>query len=448
VVRRVYSLFQLKKWWFKFERIMMKKFENPNALDRRKLILRPQLEVSKLRLFIQEVFENIREKGDLAVARYIKKYDTVSLDSFQVSKEEIVEAESLIQPQLKEAIIQAKNNIEIFHKSQLPKSIEVDITNGIKCWQKSVPIESVGLYIPGGTAPLFSTVLMLALPATIAGCSNIAIASPPDKITGKLHPAILFTANLCGVHKIYKMGGAHAIAAMCNGTETVPKVYKIFGPGNQYVTAAKQHAFQLGTAIDMPAGPSEVLVFADRSANPEFVASDLLSQAEHGVDSQVVLVSTDHLIHSKTLIALENQAATLPRKNIVYQALKNSYSVLFKGLDDAFEFINDYAPEHLIISSENPDQYLNMIKNAGSVFVGNFSPESAGDYASGTNHTLPTASSAKAFSGVNMDAFFKKITFQKLSERGLEEIGNTVMQMARAEGLEAHARAVEIRLKN
>jgi histidinol dehydrogenase len=404
------------------------------------------LEVSELRSFVQEVFENIKQNGDLAVVHYIDKYDNVSLSSYQVTKEEFQEAEVEIQPKLRAAIIQAKSNIEKFHISQVPQSVEVDISNGIKCWQKCMPIESVGLYIPGGTAPLFSTVLMLAIPAYIAGCTNIVLASPPDKKTGKLHPAILFAANLCGVHNIYKMGGAHAIAALSMGTETVPRTYKIFGPGNQYVTAAKQYAFQLGTAIDMPAGPSEVLVFADSSANPEFVASDLLSQAEHGIDSQVVLISTERTILSKILSALERQSKSLPRKEIVDQSLKNSFSIFFNDIDDAFEFINDYAPEHFIISSETPDQYFSRIRNAGSVFVGNFSPESAGDYASGTNHTLPTAGAAKAFSGVNMDAYYKKITFQKLSEIGLKEIGNSVIQMARAEGLEAHARAVEIRL--
>ena len=316
----------------------------------------------------------------------------------------------------------------------------------MECWQKASAIESVGLYIPGGTAPLFSTVLMLGIPASIAGCENVILCSPPQK-NGEIHSATIYAADLCGIKKIFRAGGSQAIAAMTLGTESIPKVYKLFGPGNQYVTAAKQKAQKYGVAIDLPAGPSEVLVYADDSAVPSFVAADLLSQAEHGVDSQVVLVSSSEDIALQSIEAVKTQTLSLPRKEVVMKCLENSVALVIQDVDEAFDFINDYAPEHFIIASENSESYIPKIKNAGSVFLGNYSPESAGDYASGTNHTLPTSGYAKSYSGTNLDAFVKKITFQKLTKKGIQNLGNTIMTMAREEQLEAHARAVEIRLK-
>jgi histidinol dehydrogenase len=424
----------------------MKVYQSPDRFQENLLIQRPKMSVDEIMPFIKKVFDAIKKDGDKAVKKYVSEFDKVHLESLKVSDEEFSQSIKMVSDELKEAIGLAKINITKFHTKQISEELKVEIAEGITCWQKSVPIDSVGLYIPGGTAPLFSTVLMLAIPAVLAGCENIVLMSPPDRESGKIHPAILYTAQLCGVKKVFKIGGAQAIAAMAIGTETIPRVYKIFGPGNQYVTAAKQYSFQSGIAIDMPAGPSEVLVFADNSAIPRFIASDLLSQAEHGIDSQVVLVSTDSNVIEKSILEVEAQTKTLPRRDLIRKSLNHSYAVFFEKIEEAYDFINNYAPEHFIIASENAEKYLSLIKNAGSVFIGNYSPESAGDYASGTNHTLPTAFAARAFSGVNMDAFFKKITFQKLNKSGLLNIGNSIVAMARAEGLEAHARAVEIRL--
>jgi len=348
---------------------------------------------------------------------------------------------------LQQAIQAASQNIKRFHQTQFNEVVKVETQPGVTCWQKAVPIEKVGLYIPGGTAPLFSTVLMLAIPAQLAGCDEIVICTPPDTY-GNINPAILFAAELCGVNTIYKIGGSQAIAALCQGTESVPVVNKIFGPGNQYVTAAKQKAVELGTAIDMPAGPSEVLVFADDSGKASYIASDLLAQAEHGVDSQVVFVTTNQDLIIEVQKEVKKQCTMLPRKEIATMALSQSHLIFITEDQQAFDFINEYAPEHFIISSDHANDYIPMIKNAGSVFIGNFTPESAGDYASGTNHTLPTNGHAKAFSGVNLDAFMKKITFQEINEEGLKGLGQTIIAMAEAENLKAHANAVRIRLED
>ena len=349
--------------------------------------------------------------------------------------------------ELKQAIEQAKNNIEVFHTSQKEEPKIIETTKGVQCWRKSVGIEKVGLYIPGGTAPLFSTILMLAVPAKVAGCKEIVLCTPPNK-EGKVNPVILYTANLVGVTKIFKVGGAQAIGAMTFGTETIPQVYKIFGPGNQFVTKAKELVQEYGVAIDMPAGPSEVLVIADETSNPSFVAADLLSQAEHGTDSQVILVSNNKGIIGEIENELEKQVNELPRKDIAQKALKNSRTVYFDSIEEGIDFSNEYAPEHLIIASEKADDFIEKITNAGSVFLGNYSCESAGDYASGTNHTLPTYGYAKNYSGVSLDSFVKKITFQKLSKEGIQNIGNTIELMAEAEGLQAHKNAVTLRLKS
>ncbi|MEE9371923.1 MAG: histidinol dehydrogenase, partial [Saprospiraceae bacterium] len=356
-------------------------------------------------------------------------------------------AEHQLSAQLIVAIKTAYNNIETFHAAQKLDDLKVVTMDGVECWQRAISIAAVGLYIPGGTAPLFSTVLMLGIPAKIAGCDDVILCSPPQE-NGEIHPATIYAAHLCGIKKIFRVGGSQAIAAMTLGTESVPKVNKLFGPGNQYVTAAKQRAQKYGVSIDLPAGPSEVLVYADDSAIPSFVASDLLSQAEHGVDSQVILVSNSEEMASKCNEEVISQTITLPRNKIVLECLENSRILIIDNSKMAFKFINDYAPEHLIIASEQPDQYIPLIKNAGSVFLGNYSPESAGDYASGTNHTLPTGGYAKSYSGTNLDAFLKKITFQKLSKQGIQNLGNTITTMAREEQLEAHARAVEIRLNS
>ncbi|MEP0212710.1 MAG: histidinol dehydrogenase, partial [Cellulophaga sp.] len=358
-----------------------------------------------------------------------------------------IEAEALVTKELKEAIQLAKSNIEAFHKAQKTSKVSIQTTNGVNCWQEKRPIQKVGLYIPGGTAPLFSTILMLATPANIAGCKEIVLCSPPNK-EGKINPAILYAANLCGVTKIYKVGGIQAIAAMTFGTETIPQVYKIFGPGNQFVTVAKQIATKYGVAIDMPAGPSELLVLADDTANAAFVASDLLSQAEHGTDSQVILVSTSKEMISAVEAEVEKQLAVLPRVEIATQAIANSKLIYIETIETAMQLINEYAPEHFIVCVENEDYVLSATENAGSVFIGNYTPESAGDYASGTNHTLPTNGYAKQYSGVNLDSFTKSITFQKISEEGIQGIGNAIELMAEAEGLQAHKNAVTLRLKS
>ena len=425
----------------------MNKIDNPAVADWKQVLERPTQTVADIEGTVVSVFNEVRTDGDKAVNKYTTKFDGVSLQSTIVSVEELVEAEKLVSEELKKAIQLAKSNIEAFHKAQETSKVSIQTVNGVDCWQEKRPIQKVGLYIPGGTAPLFSTILMLATPANIAGCTEIVLCSPPNK-EGKINPAILYAANLCGVTKIYKVGGIQAIAAMTFGTQTIPQVYKIFGPGNQFVTVAKQIATKYGVAIDMPAGPSELLVLADDTANAAFVASDLLSQAEHGTDSQVILVSTSKKMISDVETELEKQLAVLPRVEIATQAIANSKLIYIETLETAMQLINEYAPEHFIVCVENEDYVLNTIENAGSVFIGNYTPESAGDYASGTNHTLPTNGYAKQYSGVNLDSFTKSITFQKISEQGIQEIGEAIELMADAEGLQAHKNAVTLRLKS
>ena len=409
------------------------------------LLSRPVFDTRSLELTVAGILEEVKEKGDEAVKRYSLQFDKVSPDFVEVSGQEITEAASLVSETLKAAIRQAKDNIEAFHSKQAEVAIAVETMPGVKCWRKTVAIEKVGLYIPGGTAPLFSTLLMLGIPARIAGCREIVLCSPPDR-QGRLHPAILYAAQLVGVSKIFKIGGVQAIAAMAYGTETVPKVYKIFGPGNQYVTCAKQLVQKDGLAIDMPAGPSEVAVYADETANPAFAAADLLSQAEHGVDSQVILVSPSPDMVKAILLAVDQQVAQLPRGEIARKALENSRAFIIKDEEQAMDLLNEYAPEHLILACNNAEQLAERVINAGSVFLGHFSPESAGDYASGTNHVLPTNGYARAYSGVSLDSFVKKITFQQLTREGIRQIGRSVELMAEAEGLQAHANAVRVRL--
>lgn len=423
----------------------MKKYKNPPQSQWSSLTQRPTQSFAEIEETVKVIFKEIQTKGDTAVAKYTSLFDGIKLENFLVSENEIKEAEKQVSTELKEAIALAKSNIYKFHSAQKTNKIEVETTKGVQCWQEKRPIQKVGLYIPSGTAPLFSTVLMLAIPAQIAGCDEIILCSPPDK-NGKINPAILYAANLCGVTKIYKVGGIQAIAALTFGTETIPKVYKIFGPGNQFVTVAKQVATQFGTAIDMPAGPSELLIYADDSAIPAFVASDLLSQAEHGTDSQVILVSNSQKLIDVVEKEIDNQIQVLPRKEIAQKAINNSKLILIEKENAALDFINKYAPEHFIICSKNEDFFINGIQNAGSVFIGNFSPESAGDYASGTNHTLPTNGFSMNYSGVNLDSFSKAITFQKISEQGIQNIGKSIEIMAEAEGLQAHKNAVTLRL--
>ncbi|WP_349663763.1 histidinol dehydrogenase [Cellulophaga lytica] len=425
----------------------MNKIDNPAVADWKQVLERPTQTVADIEDTVVSVFNEVKTDGDKAVNKYTTKFDGVSLQSTIVSVEELVEAEKLVSEELKKAIQLAKINIEVFHTAQKTEKVAIQTANGVNCWQEKRPIQKVGLYIPGGTAPLFSTILMLATPANIAGCTEIVLCSPPNK-EGKINPAILYAANLCGVTKIYKIGGIQAIAAMTFGTQTIPQVYKIFGPGNQFVTVAKQIATKYGVAIDMPAGPSELLVLADDTANAAFVASDLLSQAEHGTDSQVILVSTSKKMISDVETELEKQLAVLPRVEIATQAIANSKLIYIETLETAMQLINEYAPEHFIVCVENEDYVLNTIENAGSVFIGNYTPESAGDYASGTNHTLPTNGYAKQYSGVNLDSFTKSITFQKISEQGIQEIGEAIELMADAEGLQAHKNAVTLRLKS
>ncbi len=409
------------------------------------VLKRPAFDNSALQEKVKAVLANVKLDGDTAVLKYTSQFDGVALDSFVVSEAEITEAPSLVSDDLKQAIEQAAANIKAFHCKQLSPIEVIETMPGIQCWRKSVGIEKVGLYIPGGSAPLFSTILMLGIPAQLAGCKEIVLCSPPNK-EGKLHPAILLAAQLVGITKVFKIGGVQAIGAMAYGTATVPQVYKIFGPGNQYVTCAKQLIQQEGIAIDMPAGPSEVCVLADDTAVPAYVAADLLSQAEHGADSQVILVSTSESLVNKVQAALTEQVALLSRKETALKALENSKAIIVNTLDEAIDLVNDYAAEHLIISYANADAIAERIINAGSIFIGNYSPESVGDYASGTNHTLPTNGFAKAYSGVSVDSFVKKITMQKLSQHGLQNIANTVVQMAEAEGLDAHANAVKVRM--
>jgi histidinol dehydrogenase len=423
----------------------MNKIDNPKPETWSSVLERPTKTVDDIEATVIAIFKEVQEKGDTAIEKCTLEFDGVSVSNLEVSEIEIKQAIDLVSNELKEAIQLAKANIEKFHKAQKTERITVETTKGVLCWQEKRPIQKVGLYIPGGTAPLFSTVLMLAVPAQIAGCSEIVLCSPPDKL-GNINPAILYTAHLCGVTKILKVGGIQAIAGMTFGTQTIPKVYKIFGPGNQYVTVAKQLATQFGVAIDMPAGPSELLVVADDSAVPAFVASDLLSQAEHGTDSQVILVSTSKILIAEVEKEIETQLAVLPRKAIAEKAIANSKLIFVENDVVALDLINEYGPEHFIVCVANEDFYIQNIQNAGSVFIGNYTPESAGDYASGTNHTLPTNGYAKNYSGVNLDSFLKSMTFQKISETGIQNIGKAIELMADAEGLQAHKNAVSLRL--
>lgn len=409
------------------------------------LVKRPHQDVSELNATVEGVLNDVKNHGDSAVIRYEEKFDHAHLDSLSVSDAEMEEAESLVSLELKHALELAHHNISSFHQSQQFHGEKVETVSGVTCWQKSVAIEKVGLYIPGGTAPLFSTVLMLATPAKIAGCKEIVLCTPPNR-EGKVNPAILMAAKIAGVSKIFKIGGVQAIGAMAYGTESVPKVYKIFGPGNQYVMAAKQHVSLHDVAIDMPAGPSEVCVIADETSNPVFVAADLLSQAEHGVDSQVFLISTSEEMIEKVKDEVEKQLEQLPRKEMAAKSLDNSKLVLVKDYDEAIELSNTYAPEHLIIATRNYDELAEKVVNAGSVFLGQYACESAGDYASGTNHTLPTHGYALAYNGVNLDSYNRKITFQHLTDEGIRSIGNAVVVMAENEQLEAHANAMRVRV--
>jgi histidinol dehydrogenase len=417
---------------------------NPGRKEWAKLLQRPYYDNSAVLQSVQTIMNEVKQNGDKALRQFSKQFDGVAIKDITVSEDEINSAEQVLSAELKAAIQQAKNNIEVFHAAQLQKPEVIETMPGVQCWRKSVGIEKVGLYIPGGTAPLFSTVLMLAIPAYLAGCKEIVLCTPCNK-DGKIHDAILYAAKECGISKIFKIGGAQAIAAMAYGTETIPAVYKIFGPGNQYVTAAKQLVQMQGIAIDMPAGPSEVCVIADESANASFVAADLLSQAEHGIDSQVLLVSISESFVEETIEEIEKQIKNLPRREIAEKVLANSKAVVVTNIMDGIDLVNEYAAEHLIICCQLAESIAEQITNAGSVFIGNYSPESVGDYASGTNHTLPTNAFARAYSGVSVDSFVRKITFQKLSKEGLENIGKTVIEMAEAEGLRAHANAVRVR---
>lgn len=411
-----------------------------------KILARPVFDTSSLNNTVSTVLDDIKNGGDKTVLEYEEKFDKVKLSSLAVTREEIDEAETLVSKELKAAILQAKKNIETFHRSQIFETKKIETTPGVTCWQKAVAIEKVGLYIPGGTAPLFSTVLMLAIPAKIAGCSEIVLCSPPNK-EGKIHPAILYSAKEAGVSKIFKAGGIQAIGGMAYGTESIPKVYKMFGPGNQYVMAAKQFVSLKDVAIDMPAGPSEVQVIADDTANPAFVAADLLSQAEHGADSQVILTTTSETFISKVSLEIERQLAELPRRQTAEKALQNSKLILLKDEQEIIDITNQYAPEHLIIETAGHMNIADKIINAGSIFLGHYTPESAGDYASGTNHTLPTNGYATAYSGVNLDSFIKKITFQEITKEGIQNLGPAIEIMAENEELFAHKNAVTLRLK-
>lgn len=424
----------------------MKKVNNPEANQWENLLKRPTKDFEDIEKTVDQVFSEVRSKGDEAVKKYTQLFDGVAPEHFQASEEEINAGFSKVSDDLKKAIQLAKNNIEAFHAAQRTEKVLVETISGVQCWQEKRPVQKVGLYIPGGTAPLFSTILMLAVPAKIAGCGEIVLCTPPAK-NGEINPVILYTAQLCGITKVYKVGGIQAIAAMTFGTESISKVYKIFGPGNQYVTVAKQIATKYNVAIDMPAGPSELLVVADDSANPAFVASDLLSQAEHGIDSQVILISLSKGLIEKVEREVEAQLAELPRKDIAKAAIENSRLIYMEDRHKALEIINEYAPEHFIVCTEDTDFFVDGIMNAGSVFIGNNTPESAGDYASGTNHTLPTSGYAKQYSGVNLDSFMKSISFQKISSEGIQAIGPSIELMAEAEGLQAHKNAVTLRLK-
>ena len=425
----------------------MKKILYPNKADWAEMLRRPMQNVSTFFENVSTILKNVKANGDAAVLEYEEQFDKVKLASLVVTEEEMKEAESQVPIELKVAILLAQRNIYTFHKKQKFEGKKVETMEGVTCWQKAVGIEKVGLYIPGGTAPLFSTVLMLAVPAKIAGCKEIVLCTPPNK-EGKINPAILYAAQVAGVSKIFKAGGVQAIGAMAYGTESVPKVYKIFGPGNQYVMAAKQQVAMHDVAIDMPAGPSEVEVIADETANPAFVAADLLSQAEHGVDSQVVLITTSEKLLDEVEYEVQHQLSRLPRWQIAEKSLANSKLILVKDMDEVIELTNEYAPEHLIIETKNYMELAERVVNAGSVFLGSYTPESAGDYASGTNHTLPTNGYAKAYSGVSLDSFIRKITFQEISREGIQNIGPAIEVMAAHEQLDAHKNAVTVRLNS
>ncbi len=425
----------------------MKKIVNPNKQERLKLIKRPAAGTSELKNIVNQIFDEIKKDGDDAVKKYTRLYDKVDLDLLAVNEKEIADASQKVPEELKQAIQLAKSNIEEFHASQRESSKVIETVKGVNCWRESRAIEKVGIYIPGGTAPLFSTVLMLGVPAKLAGCKEVILCTPPGK-NGKVNDVILYAAGLVGVTSVFSAGGIQAIGAMTFGTESIPKVDKIFGPGNLYVTAAKQEAQNYGVAIDMPAGPSELLVIADKTCNPSFVAADLLSQAEHGKDSQVVLLSDDENIIDSVLLELKQQLKSLPRKEIAEQALANSKAIVLPSLKECIDFSNLYAPEHLILAGNDFKQFIPGITNAGSVFIGNYSCESAGDYASGTNHTLPTNGYARNYSGASLDSFVKKITFQELTKEGIQNIGPSIELMAEAEQLSAHKNAVTLRLKS
>jgi histidinol dehydrogenase len=425
----------------------MKLYNNPNKSIWSALLKRPTQTVGDIEATVTEVFKDVQNNCDRAIRKYTSKFDKVELETNSVTAQDIENACEFVSEELKEAIQLAKSNIKTFHAAQKTEKVFAETMEGVACWQEKRPIQKVGLYIPGGTAPLFSTVLMLAIPAQIAGCKEIVLCTPPNK-EGKIANEIMYAAQLCGVTKIFKVGGIQAVAALTFGTETIPQVYKIFGPGNQYVTVAKQLATKHGVAIDMPAGPSELLVMADESANAAYVASDLLSQAEHGSDSQVILVTTSVSFAEDVSIEVEKQLEVLPRKELAQNAIANSKSIVVDNFETALELIDTYGPEHFIVATKNDDYFVDNIGNAGSVFVGNYTPESAGDYASGTNHTLPTNGFSKSYSGVNLDSFLKTMTFQKISKTGIKNIGNAIELMAEAEGLQAHKNAVTLRLKD
>ena len=425
---------------------MIQVFKEPKKKDWPSILARPQFDAAPLEVKVREILMAVKQRGDAAISAYTLAFDKVALSNFKLSASAIEAAEKALTPSLKTAIQLAKVNIEVFHQGQIQKEERIETMPGVWCWRKAVGIEKVGIYIPGGSAPLFSTVLMLGIPAKLAGCKEIILCTPPNE-KGEIDPAIMYAASLVGVTAIFTIGGVQAIAALAYGTASVPKVYKIFGPGNQYVTAAKQMIQQEGVAIDMPAGPSEVCVYADETSIASFVAADLLSQAEHGADSQVILIANSIEIVEQVQKELDMQLVLLPRKELATKALAHSKAIVIENTEEAIAMMNEYAPEHLILSVDNAAQVAEKIINAGSIFIGNFSPESVGDYASGTNHTLPTNGFAKAYSGVSMDSFVKKITFQQLTERGLENIAPTVIEMATAEGLQAHSKAVELRVE-
>lgn len=425
---------------------MIKVFKEPKQKDWPNLLARPEYDASPLQKKVREILLAVKQRGDAAVTEYTLAFDKIAISNFNLSGSALEAAEKVLTPSLKTAIQLAKVNIEVFHQAQIQKEERIETMPGVWCWRKAVGIEKVGIYIPGGSAPLFSTVLMLGIPAKLAGCKEIILCTPPNE-KGAIDPAIMYAASLVGVTAVYTIGGVQAIGALAYGTKSVPKVHKIFGPGNQYVTAAKQMIQQEGVAIDMPAGPSEVCVYADETSIASFVAADLLSQAEHGADSQVLFIASTIELVEEVQKEIELQLTLLPRKELAKKALENSKAVVLSNTEDAIAMINEYAPEHLILSINNAAQVAEKIINAGSIFIGNFSPESVGDYASGTNHTLPTNGFAKAYSGVSMDSFVKKITFQQLTERGIENIAPTVIEMATAEGLQAHSKAVELRME-